>query len=82
MKPPRWMLGKTVTDAEGKKTFKSYGDTPALAAKEQLILAIRKGKTDEEGFKLIALDYGAQNFGGGKYIFFQRRQGGYRMHPG
>lgn len=69
-KPISWTLGKTVNNDKGEPTFKVYGTAPAPAIAEQLVLVVRNGKTDEEGFRLIPLDGRQNGFGGGKYIFF------------
>lgn len=69
-KTAEWTLGKTTTDDKGEPTFKVYGKAPSLAANEQLILVVRNGKVDDEGFKLIPFDDQIANFGGGKYLFF------------
>lgn len=69
-KPSAWTIGKTITDDKGQSTFKVFGTAPAIDATEQIVLCIRKGKTDEEGFTLIPLDGRGNGFGGGKYIFF------------
>lgn len=69
-KPARWILGKTIVDAEGESTFQTYGTAPALASPEQLIIVIRDGKSDADGLKLVPFDDRTSNFGGGKYIFF------------
>lgn len=64
-----WALGKTVEGPDGKPTFEVYGQTQASASDNQLILVIRKGKEDSEGFDLVAFDSGNKAFGGGKYLF-------------
>lgn len=69
-RPKNWVIGKTGVNAEGKPSFKVYGKTPTLAASEQIVLLLRKGKLDEDGFDMIPFAEGGDHFGGGKYIFF------------
>jgi hypothetical protein len=69
-KPAQWTLGKSVTDAKGNPSFQVYGTAPALVGAEQLVLCIRKGKSDSDGFTLVPFAEGPNAFGGGKYIFF------------
>ncbi len=69
-KPAKWVLGKTVVDADGKPSFTVYGSAPALAAAEQVVVVARKGKTDADGFTLIPFADNADGFGGGSCIFY------------
>jgi hypothetical protein len=64
-----WALGKTVEGPDGKSTFDVYGQTRAAISEKQVILVIRKGKENSEGFELVSFDSGSKGFGGGKYIF-------------
>lgn len=68
-KPVNWTLGKSVIDANGKPSFQVYGTVTALAAAEQIILVVRNGKTDADGFKLIPFVADPNDFGHGKYMF-------------
>ena len=61
-----WALGKSSTDAEGEFSFQAYGKAKSIAAKTQLILVIRKGKTDADGLEIIPIANKAAGFGGGK----------------
>lgn len=64
-----WVLGKTVVGPDEKFTFSSYGQTRAATSEKQLVLVIRKGMEDADGFDLVAFDGGSKGFGGGKYLF-------------
>jgi len=64
-----WILGKTVTGKDEKKSFKIYGQSNAASAASQLVLVVRKGNTDEDGYDLVCFDNNASGFSGGKYIF-------------
>lgn len=65
-----WMLGKSGTDKEGKPTFEIYGQTPVLSSAKQLVLVIRKGNKDSDGYELIPLASDGGGLRGGKYLFF------------
>ncbi len=64
-----WVLGKTVAGEDGKASFKIYGQTGAGSTKNQLVLVVRKGMADEDGYDLVCFDGDAGGFSGGKYIF-------------
>jgi hypothetical protein len=64
-----WILGKTVEGPDGKPKFDIYGQTRASASDKQVILVIRKGKDNADGFDLVPFDSGSKGFGGGKYLF-------------
>lgn len=64
-----WAVGETVEDKEGKKVFKVYGQAPALASDDQIILLIRKGTKYADGFDLIPINGANTDFGRGKLLF-------------
>lgn len=64
-----WVLGKSETGEDEKPSFKVYGRTNAAASNKQLVLVIRKGAKDEDGFDLVCFDGNTNGFSGGKYIF-------------
>lgn len=64
-----WVLGKPAVGADGKPVFEAYGQTPSTGSDNQMILVIRKGKEEKDGFEMVAFDSGAKGFGGGKYLF-------------
>ncbi len=65
----QWVLGKSSTGADGKFVFDTYGKAASLASAKQLVLVIRKGANDSDGFKLILMSNQQSKFGGGKYFF-------------
>lgn len=67
---PQWILGKSSTDKEGKPTFVTYGQTASISSAKQLILVIRKGIKDSDGYDLIPLSGGDGGLSGGKYFLF------------
>ena len=64
-----WMFGETVQGDKGKPAFKVFGQAPALASDDQLILLMRKGKTNADGFEVIPVNGVKTGFGGGKFLF-------------
>lgn len=65
----RWALGKAAVDAEGEPIFNIYGQTQSTGSDNQMILVIRKGKEDKDGFEMVSFDSGGKGFNGGKYLF-------------
>lgn len=63
-----WVLGKSSENEKNEFTFNTYGKTPALNAEEQIILVIRKGADNSDGFDLIPLRIDERGLGGGKYF--------------
>jgi hypothetical protein len=51
-----WRFGESGTDAQGGFTFTPRGAVTPLPAKRQLLIFIRKGAKDEDGFEVIALN--------------------------
>lgn len=64
-----WSVGETITTEEGEVVFKEYGRVNAPTSPEQMVLLIRKGETNSDGFELVALDGRVNQFGGGKFFF-------------
>lgn len=64
-----WVLGDTVTGGDGKPSFKVHGQIGAGSTMNQLVLVVRKGIADEDGYDLVCFDGDAGGFSGGKYIF-------------
>ena len=63
-----WTLGQTAEDGSAA-SFKTLGETPALASSKQLLLLVRKGERNAAGFEVIAVDCRPSAFGGGKFLF-------------
>lgn len=64
-----WAVGETTAGQDGKPVFKELGRTVAPNSPQQIVLLVRKGKDNADGFDLIALDGRASGFGAGKYLF-------------
>jgi hypothetical protein len=65
----QWVLGKSSTGADDEFVFDTYGKAASLSSAKQLILVIRKGVHDSDGFELISMSNQHSKFGGGKYFF-------------
>ena len=64
-----WVFGETVIGKDNKPTFNVLGQAPALASEDQLILLIRKGKSDADGFSVIPINSVKTEFAAGKFLF-------------
>lgn len=63
-----WTLGESTVNPDGDPSFKVFGQVKSIAAKQQIILVIRKGKTNDDGLTLIPIDARVENFGGGRCL--------------
>lgn len=63
------IVGKTVTDSEGKPSFKIYGQAKGIPAREQIILLLRKGRESSDGFVVLPIGADVNSFGGGSFLF-------------
>jgi hypothetical protein len=63
------VVGKTTVNEEGETVFQEYGKAKAISASKQIILLIRKGKEDSDGFVVIPINAEQTNFGGGRFLF-------------
>lgn len=64
-----WVVGETANGPDGKPVFKELGRTTAQASPQQIVMLVRKGKNNSDGFDLIAVDSRASGLGAGKYLF-------------
>ena len=64
-----WAVGQTVEGKDGKSVFNVLGKATALASTEQMILLVRKGKANADGFEVLPIDGRGTEFGGGKFLF-------------
>ena len=75
-----WSLGKTAKDENGENYFQVYGKAASINSSKQLILVLRKGPKDSDGFKLIVMENHDGAFGGGEYLIMNASRvdiGGY-----
>lgn len=61
-------VGETVVDEEGEESFKAYGHARSVSP-QQIILLIRKGPHNSDGFHVIPIDSRLPNFGGASFLF-------------
>lgn len=64
-----WVFGEKFTNAEGKPSFKIFGETKSIPSSNQLILLIRKGKNMADGVEVRTIANDLSEFGGGKFLF-------------
>lgn len=73
IKVPRlatWAVGKTMPGGNGvPPRFQVYGKATSLASPKQLLLLVRKGPKNGDGFEVLPIDNDVGNFGGGKCLF-------------
>jgi hypothetical protein len=61
-------VGKTITNEKGESVFQTYGTANSIAAKKQIILLIRKGEKNSDGFVVLPLNGQLDEFAGGNYL--------------
>lgn len=62
-------VGKTTTNDEGEPVFEVYGTGKPKAAAHQIVLLIRKGKQNSDGFAVLPINGEPKNFPGGSFLF-------------
>lgn len=62
-------VGKTTLDKDGKPTFQVFGSAKSIAAKEQIILLLRKGKQNSDGFAVLPISADLIEFKGASFLF-------------
>jgi hypothetical protein len=70
----QWSVGESTTDEESKPLFKIFGQGKVLNSPKQLILLVRKGKKNSDGFDVLVIDNRIAHFGGGKFLFMNAAQ--------
>lgn len=64
-----FVVGKMTRSAENKDVFEKYGSGTALPAKKQIVLLLRKGENQKDGFVVIPVDAMETNFKAASYLF-------------
>lgn len=64
----QWTVGKFENAADGTRKFTEYGSVKALDTRHQLVILIRKGATNADGFKVVVVANGLSQFGGGAFL--------------
>jgi hypothetical protein len=62
-------IGKTVENEDGKPFFEIYGKADALKTSQQIILLIRKGPKNSDGFEVVPINGDLGAFDGGSFLF-------------
>ncbi len=68
-RPVSIVVGITTKNEKGEPVFQALGNAPALASPKQIILLIRKGANDSDGFVVIPIEGTLADFPGGSYFF-------------
>lgn len=68
-RPASIVVGITVKNEKDEPVFQVLGKAPALASPKQIILLIRKGENDSDGFAVIPIDGTLAGFSGGQFLF-------------
>lgn len=63
------VVGVTKEGAEKKPVFETLAKAPALASTKQIILLLRKGDHNSDGFLMVPVDGDLAKFAGGNYFF-------------
>lgn len=63
------VVGKTTVNGEGKAVFETYGKAKSLGVSKQIILLMRKGKENSDGFVVLPVNGELAHFKGGSYFF-------------
>lgn len=61
-------IGKTVVGDDGEAVFQTYGSAKSVSS-NQIIVMIRKGSKNSDGFTVIPIDARLAGFGGGNFLF-------------
>lgn len=68
-RPASIVVGITTKNEKGEPVFQALGNAPSLATSKQIILLIRKGENDSDGFAVIPIDGTLAGFSGGQFLF-------------
>lgn len=63
------VVGQNIVNDKGKSQFEVYGQSKSIAANRQIILLIRKGEENSDGFLVLPLNGQLNEFSGGNYLF-------------
>ncbi|MFK7909810.1 MAG: hypothetical protein AB8F34_04325 [Akkermansiaceae bacterium] len=63
------VVGKTTQNDDGDAIFEIYGKAKFISASKQIILLMRKGKNNSDGFEILPLNGELADFKGGCYLF-------------
>ena len=63
-----FIVGKTVVNDAGESVFQSYGQAKSIGKSKQIILLLRKGKENADGFAVLPISGELGDFNGGSYL--------------
>lgn len=63
------VVGKTSVNDNGESVFEVYGRARSIGTSKQIILLMRKGNENRDGFVVIPINGELGNFKGGSYLF-------------
>ncbi|MCH7228725.1 hypothetical protein [Haloferula sp. A504] len=61
-------VGKTVVNEEGEPAFEVYGQAKSLGTRSQIVLLMRKGKENKDGFAVLPVNADLSNFKGASFL--------------
>ena len=67
-RPESIVVGITTKNEKGEPIFQVLGTAPAIAANKQIILLLRKGENNSNGFTVIPINGELTDFSGGSYL--------------
>lgn len=63
------VVGKSSVGEGGKPVFQTFGQAPAINAKQQIVLLLRKGEKNADGFVVLPINGDLETFGGAHFYF-------------
>jgi len=63
-------VGRTVTMDDGTRSFQVLGRAPSISADRQIILLLRKGPENSDGFRVLPINGQLDEFKGGTFMVF------------
>jgi hypothetical protein len=63
------VVGKTIQNEKNENVFHEYGRAKSLGVPDQIILLLRKGAKESDGFTVIPVDGALAKFKGASYLF-------------
>lgn len=63
------VVGTTTLNEKQEPVFQVLGKADALASTQQIVLLLRKGKENSDGFMVLPIDGDLDKFSGGNYFF-------------
>lgn len=68
------VVGVTTKNEKNEPTFQVLGKSPTIASQKQIVLLLRKGDSNSDGFTVIPVSGELANFSGGSYLFINVSQ--------